>query len=380
MDLRNVLAFVGKELIQLRRDPAALALALFLPIFAISIVNFGFGDVRDVPMVISDQAGDGQAQTIIGALRHVDTFNIVLEGNMTDSDAKQLVYSGAAKVVVIIPKGTGEVIARDQKANLTVIVDASDEVVYQSIRGGLAQALQDATTKIVNEKVKEQGVAAGQQPIEFVLNEVYGGSGHRVVDAIMPNVIAFMQIYISMSLTQMLIIKEKLGRTLERILASPVRGSEILLGKLIASVIITLGGLAILLVMGFWVFGIEMAGSVWALFWLVLLIGLGGLGLGLAASAIAKREVEATMILVAYITPSMLMSGFLWPLEAMSPMLRSLAYIVPLTYANHALRAVMLGGQSLWSVASDIVILGAFAAATIVAGTLMFRRELVAQA
>lgn len=102
--------------------------------------------------------------------------------------------------------------------------------------------------------------------------------------------------------------------------------------------------------------------------------------MGLAASAIAKREVEATMILVAYITPSMLMSGFLWPLEAMSPMLRSLAYIVPLTYANHALRAVMLGGQSLWSVASDIVILGAFAAATIVAGTLMFRRELVAQA
>jgi len=380
MDLRNVLAFVGKELIQLRRDPAALALALFLPIFAISIVNYGFGDVRDVPMVVSDQDGNSQAQMIVDALRNVDTFKIVLEGNMTDSDAKQLVYSGAAKVVVIIPNGTSEVITRDEKANLTVIVDASDEVVYQSIRGGLGQALQDATTKIVGEKIIEKGGAAAQQPIEFVMNEVYGESDHQVVRAIMPNVIAFMQSYISMSLTSMLIIKEKLGRTLERVLAAPVRGSEILLGKLIASIIVTLGGMVILLVMGFWVLGIKMAGSLWGLFWLVLLIGLGALGLGLAASAIAKREVEATMILVAYITPSMLMSGFLWPLEAMSPMIRSLAYLVPMTYANHALRAVMLGGQSLWSVAVDIVVLGAFAAAAVAAGTLMFRRELVAQA
>lgn len=378
MNPRNVLSIVGKELIQLRRDPTTVALTLFLPIFAISVVNLGFGDVRDIPLVISDQDGNGQAQKIIDAFRHVDTFKVVLEGNITEVDARQLVYSGFAKVVVIIPKGTSDVVARDQRANLTVMVDATDQTIYQSIRGGLGIALRDATTKIVDEKMSEMGASAQTKPIEFVTDFVYG-QDIRVVDSMIPVVIAFMQSYVSMSLTSMSIIKEKLGRTLERMLVAPVAGSEILLGKLVASIIITLAAMVLLLVMGFWIFGIKLAGSIIDVFLLAFLIGLGGLGLGLAASAVAKREVEAVMMMGAYITPALLMSGFLWPLEAMSPMLRNLAYLVPMSYANHALRAVMLGGQGLSAVMVDVFALGVFAAGTMVLGTLMFRRELVAQ-
>ena len=378
MNLRNVLSIVGKELIQLRRDPTTVALTLFLPIFAISVVNLGFGDVRDVPMVISDQDGDSQTQAIIDAFQHVDTFKVVLEGNITDSDARQLVYNGVAKVVVIIPKGTSQAIENDQKANLTVMVDATDMTIYQNIRGGLGEAMRNATTTIVDEKIREKGAAAQPQPIDYAMDFVYG-SDIRVVDSMIPVVIAFMQSYISMSLTSMSIIKEKIGRTLERILVAPVRGSEILLGKLIASIIVTLAAMALLLVLGFGVFSIKMAGSIMDVFWLALLIGLGGLGLGLAASAVAKREVEAVMMMGAYITPALLMSGFLWPLEAMSPTLRNFAYLVPMSYANHALRAVMLGGLGLSAVLVDIFALGIFAAGTLVLGTLMFRRELIAQ-
>ena len=149
MNMRNVLSVVAKELIQLRRDPMTVGLVLFLPIFAVSVVNFGFGDVRDVPMVISDQDGNGQALKVVDALRNVDTFKVVLEGNITDFDARQFVYDGFAKVAVIIPRGTTDAIAQDQQANVTVMVDATDTIVYQNIRRGLGEVLRDATTKIV---------------------------------------------------------------------------------------------------------------------------------------------------------------------------------------------------------------------------------------
>jgi ABC-2 type transport system permease protein len=177
----------------------------------------------------------------------------------------------------------------------------------------------------------------------------------------------------------MSVVKEKLGRTLERVLAAPVRGSEILLGKLIAASVVTLAATILLLVMGFSIFRIKMLGSIFDVFWLAVLTGLGGLGLGLAISAIAKREAEAVMMTAAYVAPCLLMTGFLWPLEAMSPRFRDLAYIVPLTYANSAFRSIMLGGLGLWALTTDVVALAVFAAGTLTVGTLMFRRELVAQ-
>jgi ABC-2 type transport system permease protein len=329
-------------------------------------------------MVISDQDGNGQAQKIVEALRNVDTFKVVLEGNITDSDARQFVYDGFAKVAVIIPRGTSEVIARDEQANVTVMVDAKDTIVYQNVRRGLGDVLRDATIKIVDEEIKEKGLATQPQPVEFVTDFVYG-QDVRVADSMIPIMIVLMYSYLSMSLTCMSIMKEKLGRTLERVLAAPVRGSEILLGKLMAASVVTLAGLILLLVIGVSILRIKMLGSVFDVFWLAVLTGLGGLGLGLAISAIAKREAEAVMMMGVYLTLCFLMTGFVWPLEAMSPMTRTFAYLVPMTYANHALKAVMLVGLGLSAVMTDILALSVFALGTMLVGTLMFRRELVAQ-
>jgi ABC-2 type transport system permease protein len=378
MNLRNVLSITVKELIQFRRDPTTVALTLFLPIFAISIVNFGFGNVRDVPMVISNQDGTGQAQKIVDSLRSVDTFKVVLEGNLTDADARQLVHDGFAKVAVIIPRGTGDAIARSQQANITVMVDATDTIVYQNIRGGLGQAQGDATKKMVDEEFKQKGVAAQPQPVNFITDFVYG-QDVGIVDSMTPILVGFMQSYISMALTSVSVVKEKLSRTLERVLAAPVTGSEILLGKLIASSVVTLAAMILLLVMGLTIFKIKLLGSILDVLWLAILTGLGGLGLGLAASAIAKREAEAVMMMAAYIAPCLLLTGFLWPIQAMAPMFRSLAYLVPLTYANDALRSVMLGGLGLSAVINDIIPLAIFAVGTLAVGTLMFRREIVAE-
>ena len=168
--------------------------------------------------------------------------------------------NGVAKAVVMIPKGTGEAIEQNRKANLTVMVDATDMTIYQNTRGGLGEA----TTTIVNLKIKQYGTAAEPQPLDYGMDFVYG-KNLRVVDSMIPVVIAFMQSYIFFSLASMSIVKEKLARTFERMPVTPVRGSEILLGKLIASIIVTLAAMVILLIMGFWIFGIKMAGSIFVM-------------------------------------------------------------------------------------------------------------------
>jgi ABC-2 type transport system permease protein len=378
MNLRNVLAITVKELSQFRRDPMTIGLTIFLPIFAVSVVSLGFGTVRDVPMVISDQDGNGQAQQIVSALRKIDTFRVVLEGNISDSDASKLVHDGFAQVAVVIPRGAGAAIAKNQQANITLMVDAKDTVVYQNVRRGLSEALRDANIKIVKMEIQENEASAQPQPVNLITDFVYG-QGVSVADSLMPAIIVLMHSYIAMSLTNMSVMKEKLGRTLERLLAAPVRGSEILLGKLLAAIAVTSIGLVLLLAIGISIFRIMLLGSVVDVFLLVLLTGVGGLGLGLAVSAIAKREAEAVMMMGVYLTVGFLLTGFVWPLEAMSPMTQTIAHLVPMTYANDAVKAVMLDGLGLSAVMTDILVLGLFALATMIVGTLMFRRELVAQ-
>jgi ABC-2 type transport system permease protein len=288
------------------------------------------------------------------------------------------VLDGSAKVAIIIPPGTSDAISQGKQANITAMVDASDTIVYQNIRGALGQAQGDVTKEIVNEEFAKNGVATQLQPVNFTTDYVYG-QDVGIVDSMTPILLGFMQSYISMALTSVSIVKEKLSRTLERILAAPVTGSELLLGKLIASSGLTLAAIVLLLVMSITIFKIKMLGSVIDVLLLVILTGLGGLGLGLAASTIAKREAEAVMMMAAYIAPCLLLTGFLWPIDAMSPIFRSLAYFVPLTYANDALRSVMLGGLGLSAVINDIIPLAIFAIGTLAVGTLMFQRELVAE-
>ena len=147
-----------------------------------------------------------------------------------------------------------------------------------------------------------------------------------------------------------------------------------------ASTIVTIGEVLLILFMAFVVFQMPIVGSIPLIFLVSFLIGCGGLGLGLAASATAKREIEAVMVIPAYIIPSLLLSGFFSPVERIqSPFMRNLSSYIPLTYANHALRAIMVKGLGISDILMDILALTAFAVITLTAGVLIFRREMVAQ-
>lgn len=376
MSLKNIVTFMRKELLHLRRDRRSCALLVLVPIMTTVILNYAFaGQVENIATVIANQDGGHVAYTFISAVRESDAFNVILEENMTEDDARKFVVDEKAGLAIVLPSGLSQSVDEGEKGNVTAIMDGSEINTALAIKTGLAEVTKNVTQTLLDEKFA--GIEVQTQPIDYDLDAIYG-EGLQYINFITPPVIALTVTLVCFVVTGLSITREKTTKTLERILFAPVRGSEVLLGKLIAAVLVAIIEISLILFVAMFIFHMRIVGSIVLVFIVGILIGCGGLGLGLAASAIAKKEREAMMVMPAYIIPSILLSGFFWPIEAMrSPFMRTIAYFIPLTYANRALRAIIIKGLGISAILPEITALAVFAVATIALGILMFRREMV---
>lgn len=377
MGLKNIVTFMRKELLHLKRDPRTCALLIIVPIMNIMILNYAFGGlIEEIPTVIANGDGGHVADIFISALNETDTFDLIIfEENMTEDDAKEFIVDGEADLVIFLPSGLSQSVDEGEMGNITVIMDGTEVNTALAIKKSLAEVMENVTQTLLDEKLGE--IVVQTRPINFNFDVVYG-ENIQYVDYITPPVVALTVTFVCIMVTVLSIIREKTVKTLERILFAPVRGSEILLGKLFATVLVAIGEICLILSVSVFLLHMHIAGSVVSVFFVSLLIGCGGLGLGLAVSSITKKEREAMMVIPAYVIPSVLLSGFFWPIEAIrSPVMRKIAEFIPLTYANRSLRAIMVKGLSISSVLPEIMALAVFAIATLVVGILMFRREMV---
>jgi len=380
MGLRNMMIIVWKEFLHIKRDRRACLLLIALPIFAMAISNYSFGEIKEIPAAIVDQDEGPVAKMFLDVLRKTDTFKVVFEGGIGEQDARGLVLNKTVHLAIILPSGLSQSVDENKQANITIYYDETDHNFALSIKRGLLEIMQNATEALLKSKLSQSKINLQTKPLNYIFDSVYGYGDLQYINFITPPIMAFTVTFVSIAITSMSIVREKTARTLERVLLSPIRESEFLLGKLMASILVTIGEVLLILATAFLVFQMPVVGSVLLVFFIGFLIGCGGLGLGLAASAMAKRELEAVMVIPAYIIPSLLLSGFFRPIEAISsPVMRTLSRFVPMTYANQALRAIMVKGLGILDIMPDILALTAFAVITLSIGILVFRREMVAQ-
>ncbi|MDD3317976.1 MAG: ABC transporter permease, partial [Methanosarcina sp.] len=163
--------------------------------------------------------------------------------------------------------------------------------------------------------------------------------------------------------------------TIVRILMTPVSKRSVILGKTLYQLILQLARAVILIFAAFAIMGFKMNGS-WLLVALVLVIfTLGGVGLGIVMSAIADDMESFFQLNMLFTLPSMFVTGVFFPLSSIPDWMRYIAYLLPLTYANNAMRAIMIKGQGLNAISTDLIILSLFALITFTAGVRLFRRE-----
>ena len=372
MKLSRLLAMARKEAVQLRRDPRSMVLAFVLPVFL--LLFFGYAitwDVRNIPLAVVNEDGGQRSRELIESLEG-STFFSVAEYLGSRAGINDQLSTGGVVGVLVIPADFTRKLSSGQRAPVQLLLDGSD-----ANTATIALNYADAILARYSQNV----LLRGQQvtlPVNVVARLWYNPTlASR--NMIVPGLIAVIMSIIAAMLTSLTIAREWERGTMEQLAATPVGRLEVVFGKLIPYLAIGIFDVAVTILAGIIIFGVPFRGNVLLLAGMTLMFLAGALGLGIFISAVLKSQVLATQVaLVATYLPALLLSGFLFDINAMPTLLRLVTLIVPARYYVAVTRGVLLKGagpEVLWVQGVSMVI---FATVGLGLATLSFRKRIAA--
>ncbi|MGC4114955.1 MAG: ABC transporter permease [Myxococcales bacterium] len=364
-------ALAAKEAVHIRRDIRTLYLALGMPV--VMLLLFGYGvsfDIDHIPVALVDNDHSDVSREIA---RHFFASNEISPTGapVDESEAERMLRLNEAMGFLTIPAGASRDLARGEGIQLQLVVDGRDGVTANQL---IAKA--DALALSISAALGPSSGAMAKPPLSVRTWTRYNPEGRSAL-FLVPGLAAYLMAIVSVLLTALTIATEWERGSMEQLFASPVGRLEIILGKLLPYLVI--GALALLLVLsvGAWVFDVPIRGSVPLLFagGLVFLVAM--LSQGLLISVVAKNQLVATQAgALTSLLPSMLLSGFMFPIENMPKILQVLSSIIPAKYMVHTLRGVMLKGAGFDTLWPDFASMAAFALFVLIVATKKFSRRL----
>jgi ABC-2 type transport system permease protein len=367
MNIRRAFSVTKRIFRGLRNDRRTVALMFIAPILAMCVFGVAFsGDVQDVHVVVVNQ-DEGYlippspvpvsiSKMIIS---NFDTNVLKVDYVDTVEEGVQRVEKGGAYGVIVFPQSfTSDIYNRMQNPSSTtsttiqVMLDKSNVNVANAV----AQAVGDAVLKTMSE-------TGNSAPVTVNTDNAIYGKGAKFMDFFVPGIMAFVVFLLTTLLTLISFVGERTSGNLERLQATPLRESEIVVGYAITFSIIGMLQSIILLVIGITVFNIMIVGNIGLAFLVIALLAIVSLSLGILLSSLAKREAQAIQFFPIIVLPTFLLAGIFWPVEAIPSWLRPLSYAIPPSYAVDATRSVMLRGWGIGGIWVDIVALLGFAIA-----------------
>lgn len=350
MMLRGLPATMYKEFIHLRRDPATLVLTLIIPV--LQLVLFGYAintDVKNIPTVVYDLDRGRQSREMVTALRNTEYFRIVGEV-YSDRALNDAIVAGRAKVGFKIPVDFSERLLGGAQATLLVLIDGSDSTIAMN-------ALNVANALGLRTSLEQIDASPSVEMRPKMLFNPDLKSSHFII----PGLIGIIMQNITVLLTAFAIVRERERGTMEQLLVTPIRPLGLMLGKMVPYGVLGFVETCLVLVIMRFIFGVPLRGSVVLLLALSFLFLLPSLGIGLFISTVAENQAQAYQMAFFIILPSILLSGFMFPREAMPAVMYYLGFLLPVTYFLEILRGVILRGAGLahlWPNALALVVFG----------------------
>jgi len=342
---------VRKEFIQLRRDPGTLIMILGIP--AMQLLLFGFAvrtEVHHLPTVVLDQSRTPESRLLIETIVQTQNFDIV--GTVSDRAAiEREITTGRARAAVIVSPDFARSLKRGETADAQVIVDAANPLASSAAIGGAA-----LVTTVLPGKLADHPVDA-RMPIDLRVRPWYNPGGESSM-FVVPGLVAVMLTITMLVVMSGAIVKEREVGTLEQLVVTPISKASLLLGKVIPFVIIAYIQMTNVLLLGYLVFHVPVRGSLILLYTLSGLFILAVLGMGLMVATFAKSQASAQQLAFGFTMPSILLSGFIFPLEAMPRVAQYIGHILPITYYLEIVRGILLKGSGidvLWKPALYLV-------------------------
>lgn len=364
---QRTLSVAQKELLHILRDPTTLFFSLFIPVLEMLMLGYAIDtNVRNVRTVVFDAAQTQESRTLLRSFENTDDFEIV-KYVFSDLEMSEEIVAGRAAVGIKIPEDYSRQTAGNGTAQLLVIVDGSQSSVA-------AEAVNVGNTLALRESLR---LALGDRPLPVEARpEVLFNPDTRSANYFIPGLLVVMCQMMAVMLTSNSIVREKEKGTLEQLFMTPVRSEELIIGKLIPYLALTVLEFCLITLLMVTIFWVPIHGSFWTLLGLGLPFILGMLGLGLWISTKAATRDASMQLSMGTVIPSIFLSGYVFPVESMPPAFKVIAYVIPTTWMIDASRGVILRGAGWPELQLHAVVLWGMAIALITASALSFQKRL----
>jgi len=372
----RLVSIIRKEFIQITRDRRTLIIILIIPIMQLFLLGYSAtSDVRNVPLAVFDQCRCTESRRLLDAYRAADYFRLAYDVGSED-DIRILIERGEARAGLIIPPDYNLRLA-DGNAEVAFILDGSDAAAGSTAFSAATLIGQAHATQLMMERLQRSGMNVENfQPPLQVRTRVWYNPDLVSSYFMIPGVIGMILFAITSILTATAIVRERERGTIEQLIVTPIQPWELVVGKILPYVILAFIDTLEVLAIGHWWFGVPVRGDLGLILGCSGLLLLSGLGIGLFASTIANTQQEAMLTVWMTLLPSIFLSGFFFPLEAMPKVLQWVSYIIPLRYYLVIIRALLIKGVGAGAIWNEILALTLFGIAIMGAASVRFRKRL----
>ncbi len=363
MKLSRIAALATRIVLQFRRDRRTVALIVGVPIMVLSLlaylINLG---ASGLTVGVAQEDASPVASRLVAELRQVPILHV---REVSRQDVDGLLRKGELEAAMVIPQGFTQRLLGRETATLEIVIEGSRPGKAPLLMQGLNQAV-----------VRLAAAGSGAGAVEPKVTYLYAGPEYKPIDYFAPTYVALFAFLFVYLLTAVGFLRERTLGTFERLLASPLTKVEMVLGYMAGFSLFALLQSTIILLFTVYVIRIHYAGNIFIVFLIVAIMTLGAVNLGIFLSTYARNELQAVQFIPMVVVPQALLGGIFWPLKEMHVIFQVIAHLLPLTYANFALQAVMIKGQGILEpgVAADIGALLLFAAIMVVLASVGLRR------
>jgi ABC-2 type transport system permease protein len=361
-----------KEFRQFRRDRLLLPLVLVMPV--LQLIMFGYvvsADITDVTTAIVDHDRTPLSRELAQSLEGSGYFEIVIRPD-DERALRPLMDRGTVQVAIVIPEGTSRRFSEGQHAEIGVVVDGSDSRI-SSVAGGYAARVLASFNE--RQLVGARELLERAPGVDASVRVMYNPA-LRAVNSMIPGLMATILMISMASVMSQSVVRERESGTLEQMFTTPIKRGEYIVGKVTPYLIIAGAQIAVVALVGRYWFKVPFTGSAYVVLLGLVLFSVTSLGIGLLVSLVSRTRQQAQQMVMFILIPFFVLSGFIFPIEAMPSALVPLTYIIPLRYALEVLRAGWLRGSSVGELWVPLLALVFFAIAIFTVALMSFRKRL----
>jgi ABC-2 type transport system permease protein len=376
--VRKALAVYRKELRQISRDRRTLLILVFVPAFFLLLYGYALNwDIRHIALAVQDRDGTPQSRALVSAFVNSSYFDRVADVYAPE-EIDRLLDTNRARAVLVIPEGFGRDIQRHVVPQVQVLINGDNANTATTVMGYAVNIIRSAGASLTADAGPRSGrttSSASSQPLQ-IEPRIWYNPELRSTLFLVPGLIAYILMITAVISTALSVVREKEVGTMEQVRMAPIGTLPFVVGKSIPYFIISLISAALIILAAMLLFGLPMRGN-----WVSLLIALslfvaGALGTGLLISTAAEnQQVAFQAAMLTSFLPTLMLSGFIFPISSMPTALQLVTYVVPARYFLVALRGIVLKGASLWILWPELLALVLYAAVMLTLASIRLAKE-----